>query len=305
MNPLGAILGQVVDTEGRPVRNFRVLLNPPHDPMPTDPPRPQPPAYGGIGPTFTAADGVFAIPNLDRNSVHRVTVLATGHGEATIDRVVAAPRNHWVADRPVVFQLGPPRTLRVHVVAADTGRPIPDARVALVYEPIPVADYTWNGAINAPSESIRTRSDARGIATFDPLSLAEARVLVQVAGYGRRHVLWQDGAADLTIPLEPEAVVEGAVLAGESGRALEGTFVSLLSDLNGRLGITPRFGAGGRFRFGEVPAGTYSLEVHNATATLHQESITLRTGEHATRVLKLAIPPPNVPKNANPAAPPR
>ena len=204
-----------------------------------------------------------------------------------------------------MFQLGPPRALRVHVVAADTGRPIPAARVALAYEPIPVLDYSWNGNVNAPSESIRTRTDAAGVATFDPLSLAEARVLVRVAGYGRRHVLWQDGATDLTIRLEPEAVVEGAVLAGESGRALEGTFVYLLSPTNGQLDITPRFGDGGRFRFGEVPAGTYSLEVHNATATLHQEAITLRAGEQATRVLKLATPPPNAPNNANPAAPPR
>ena len=64
MSAAGAIRGKVVDHEGKPVRNFRVLLNGSREREPGD-------KYGGffagfcgIGLTYTSDDGSFVVRNL-------------------------------------------------------------------------------------------------------------------------------------------------------------------------------------------------------------------------------------------------
>ena len=105
MSAAGAIRGRVVDEQGKPVRNFRVLLNGSRGREPGD-------KFGGFfagfcgtGLTYSSDDGSFLIRNLTAGSVVRVTVLAPGHGEASIDRVIAQPINRLTAKKPFTFRL--------------------------------------------------------------------------------------------------------------------------------------------------------------------------------------------------------
>ena len=304
MTALGVLAGRVVDADGRPVRTFRVLIGSPR----------KPPAgvnfgqadLGGAGLTFAADDGTFRVRDQIPNSVARITILAPGYAAATIDPVTAVPSNQFDPAAVPVFHLGPPRSLRVHAVAAGSKAPVADARVMLIGAPIGPGDFQWSSQGYAWYDTARARTDARGVATFDPLAYDEAIVLVEAPGFGRRHVAWTDGAADLEVPLEPEATIEGAILDEATGRGLDGIFIMLNSAQNGQLDITPKAGDGGRFRFGELPEGTYQFTVETAFGTLHQEQIVLKPGEHAPRTLRLkmlpAVAPFGEPLPPNPPA---
>ena len=288
MAALGVFAGRVVDAAGRSVRNFRVLIGPPREPKMDATYYPY--YFQGVGLTFVVDDGTFRVRNMLADSVARITILAPGYAAATIDPITAVPSNQLDPAVAPVFRLGSPHSLRVHAVAARVRTPIADARVVLIGAPIIPGKFepSWWGYDWA--DTAHTRTDTRGIATFDPLSYDEAVVLVEAPGFARRHVRWLDGAADLEVALEPEGVIEGAILDEATGGPLGGISISLISPENGQLGITPRFGDGGRFRFGELPAGTYQVFVETAFGALHQEQVVLKPGEYASRTLRLKMP---------------
>ncbi len=293
MTAAGAIRGKVVDHQGKPVRNFRVLLNGPRQRNPGD-------KYGGffagfcgIGLSYTSDDGSFSVHNLTGGSVQRVTVLAPGHGEGTIDRVIAEPLSHWDPGQALTFRLAQPHTLKVHAVEEPSGKPVPSARVALIYDdPSIDKNFTWGYHDTAWGDSVHARTDAQGVATFSPLSFSEATVLVQVAGYARQHLGWRDGSAELTVRLSPEAVVAGELLDAMTGKPLDAVSLVLSSPASGQISTTVEAGDSGRFRFGEIPGGTYSFSIRSQITSepgppLHREMLKLEPGQHIERKLRL------------------
>lgn len=56
------------------------------------------------------------VRNLKGGSVQRVTVLAPGYGEGTIDRVIAEPLSHRDPGQALTFRLARPYTLKVHAL---------------------------------------------------------------------------------------------------------------------------------------------------------------------------------------------
>ncbi len=293
MAAAGAIRGKVVDHEGKPVRNFRVLLNVSRQRKPDD-------KYGSffvvycvIGLTYTSDDGSFVVRNLIGGSVQRVTVLAPGHGEGTIDRVIAEPLSHLDPGQALTFRLARPYSLKVHAVEELSGKPVPNARVVLIYGDLSNdKSFAWGSNETAWGDSVHARTDAQGVATFSPLSFSEATVLVQVAGYARQHIGWRDGSAELTAKLSPEAVVAGELLDATTGKPLDGVFLVLSSPDSGQFSTTIQAGDAGRFRIGEIPGGTYSFSIRSQITSrpgppLHREMLRLEPGQHIERKLRL------------------
>ena len=290
MSAAGAIRGKVVDHEGKSVRSFRVLLNAPRERKPDDKFGGFFAGFCGIGLTYTSDDGSFLIRNLGAGSVQRVTVLAPGHGEGTIDRVVAEPLNHLAPDKSPTFRLAPASSLKVHAVEDGSGKPISDARASLIYDdPRLDANFSWGYHDTAWGDSAHARTDAQGVADFSPLSFGEGTILVQAPGYARRHLGWRDAAGEVTVSLKPEAVVSGELIDATTGRPLEAANISLSSPKGDHIGASVHPGDAGRFRIGEVPEGTYGFSIRTNSGTdLHSEQLTLQPGQHETRTLRLS-----------------
>ncbi len=286
----GAIRGRVVDPEGRPVRNFRVLLNASRHRQPGD-------SFGGffagfcgIGLTYTAEDGSFVVKDLVTESIQRVSILAPGYGEGVVDRVKAEPVNHLPPADALTIPLAPAHALRVRVVEAGTNRPVADARVSLIYDdPSTDTQFAWGYHDVSWGDAVRTRTDPAGLAVFSALAFGEATLLVQAPGYGRRHLGWRDSAAEVTVALKPEAIFTGEILDKDSGKPLDGIHVRLVSTGGEQISSEINRRDEGQFRVTELPEGDYTLTVAiNFGGTLHEEQLTLGAGRTLTRSLRLS-----------------
>ncbi len=285
----GAIYGRVVDENGKPVRDFRVLVNFPHDRRPGDASGGYFAGYCGMGVRFTSPDGTFVLTGVGTGSVHRVSAVAEGHGEAVVDRVTAVPANRLKGAEPVVLKAGPPVRLRVRARTTD-GKPVPDARVTLVNgEPGLDKTFSWGYHDASWEDMVRGRAGADGWADFPALSFASATVLVQAPGRARYRVGWRDGAKELNCELAPEAVLAGEVRDG-AGKPVAAFYVNLSSNDGDQVAAAVGPDEKGRFRLAELPAGTWQLHVRDSDGrtTLHQGEVKLRAGE--TKELKIKAP---------------
>jgi hypothetical protein len=281
----GAVSGRVVDRDGKPVRNFRVLVNSPLQRRPDDKTDGFFAGYCGIGVRFTSADGSFVLTGVGAGSVYRIMALADGHGEAVADRVTAVPVNRLKETEPVTLKAGPAVVLRVRAAAAD-GKPVAGARVTLVNgQPALDGSFAWGYHDASWEDMVRGRTAADGWADFPALSFGGATVLAQAVGYGRQRVGWRNGEKELTVELAPEAILAGEVRDAAGGLVKE-FYVNLQS---GGDQISAGVGADqkGRFRVAELPAGTWKLVVRGAdgVSTLYEEQVTLKAGE--TKELKI------------------
>ena len=291
MSAAGAIRGKVVDADGKPVRDFRVLLNASRERKPDDKFGGFFAGYCGIGLSYSSDDGSFLIRNLGAESVQRVTVLAPGHGEVSVDRVVAVPLNRLTPDKVLTFQVAKPNVLRVHLVEEETGEPVPGARVALIFEdPAVDANFAWGYHDTAWGDSVSARSDAQGVADFTPLSFGEGTLIIQAPGRARRSLGWRDKAEDVTVKLAKEAVISGELIDAETGKPLAEALVSVMMiGGGGQVNETISEADAGRFRIGGLPAGEYGFSVGVPFGpNLRGERITLKAGQHETRTLKLS-----------------
>jgi hypothetical protein len=281
----GAISGRVVDRDGKPVRNFRVLVNFPHERRPGDASGGYFAGYCGIGVRFTSADGSFVLTGVGTGSVHRIMAVAEGHGEAVVDRVTALPVNRLKGVEPVVLQAGPPVRLRVRALTADR-KPLAGARVTLVNgEPGLDTSFSWGYHDASWEDMVRGRTGADGWADFPALSFGSATVLVQAPGRARYRVGWRDGAKELTCELGREAVLAGEVRDG-AGQPVK-TFYVNLSAGGDQVSATVEPVDKGRFRVGGLPAGKWQVLIRDidGRSTLHQEAVTLEAGQ--TKELKV------------------
>jgi hypothetical protein len=274
----GAVSGRVVDRDGKPIRSFRVLVGFPRARQPGDRSGGFLAGYSGIGVRFTSEDGGFVLTGVGAGSVHRITALADGHGMAVADRVTAVPVNRLGAADQVTLRAGPPVTLRVRALTTD-GKPIPNARVTLVDGEPDLDRSFWWGYHDAGWENmIRSRTAADGWAEFPALSFGEATVLLQAAGYARHRLGWRNGQKELVAKLEPEAILTGEV-RDAAGVPVKTFYVRLTA--SGDQVTTSSPDEKGRFRLGELPAGTWAITITGADglATLHAGNVLLKAGE--------------------------
>jgi hypothetical protein len=288
----GAIRGRVLDPDGRPVRNFRILINSPHDLGPNDKAGGYFAGYCGMGLRFTSADGTFVVTGLVAGNVHRVTVVSDGAGGAEENRVTADPLNRLSPAEKLTLRLSPPQSLRVRAVATD-GKPIAGARVALINGERGLdRQFSWGYHDASWEDMARTRTGADGWAEFRGLSFGEATVLVQAAGHARQRLGWRNDQKELSVELLPEAVLSGEV-RDAAGQPARGFYWNLTSAGGDQLGGAPDPDAQGRFRVTELPAGQWTLMIRAADGfrQLHQETVTLKAGETVTQAITLPAPP--------------
>jgi beta-lactamase regulating signal transducer with metallopeptidase domain/uncharacterized GH25 family protein len=275
----GAISGKVVDREGKPIRNFRVLVNFPRERRPGDQSGGYFAGYSGIGVRFTSADGSFVLTGVGAGGVYRVTALAEGHGEATADRVTAVALNHLATTKPVTLRAGRPIPLRVRALTND-GQPIAGARVTLVFgQPELDRSFMWGYHDASWEDMVRGPTNAEGWADFPALSFASATILVQAPGYARHRTGWRDGQTEQTIKLAPESVLAGEV-RDSAGEPVREFYVNLMfrgDQISAKVGPDKK----GRFLITELPAGQWTITVRSADglSTLYQGRGELKAGD--------------------------
>jgi hypothetical protein len=283
----GAVKGRVLDHTGKPVRNFRVLVSFPRERRNGDQTDGYFAGYCGIGVRFTSADGRFVLTGVGAGSVYRITALADGHGEATIDRVHAVPINRLEATKAVSLRAGPALDFRVRALTT-AGQPFAGARVTLVYgEPALDSSFAWGYHDASWEAMLRGRTGNDGWANFRGVTFGGATVLVQAPGYARYRVGWRDGKSELMAALAREAVVTGEV-RDAAAKAVPAFYVGVRSE-GDQISERVDADAMGRFRIAELPAGTWTLVITSAdgNSTLHEERITLKPGER--RALKIEV----------------
>jgi hypothetical protein len=279
-----------VDAAGQPARNFRVLINMPHDLKPTDRAGGYFAGYCGIGVRFTAADGAFTLTGLVPGNVHRVSVLADGAGGAEENRVVADPLNRLPPAEKLTLRLEPPRVLRVRAVTTE-GLPVANARVTLVNGERGLdRQFSWGYHDASWEDMVRARTGADGWAEFRGLGFGEATVLAQAPGRARQRLGWLNGQKELTAVLAPEAVLAVEVRTA-AGRPMRAFYVNLMGggdQFSASAGPDDR----GRVRLTELPGGPFTLMVRDGTGstTLHQGPVTLKAGETATQTINAPAP---------------
>jgi beta-lactamase regulating signal transducer with metallopeptidase domain len=281
----GAVFGRVVDRDGKPIRNFRVLVNFPHERRPGDASGGYFAGYCGMGVRFTSADGTFALTGVGTGSVHRISAIAEGHGEAVVDRVTALPINRLRGAEPVVLRAGPPVRLRVRALGPDR-KPLAGALVTLVNgDPQLDSTFSWGYHDASWEDMVRLRTGADGWADFPVLSFGAATVLVQAPGRARYRVGWRDGAKELTCQLDPEAVLTGEVRDAD-GKSVGSYYVNL-SGGGDQVSATAEPEDKGRFRITGLPAGRWQVHLRGSDGqtTLHQEAVELQAGQ--TKELKV------------------
>jgi hypothetical protein len=276
----GALVGQAVDRNGKPIRNFRVLVRTPREHQQGDKIN----GYFGSGVRFTSDDGSFILTgDVVAGCVYRIKVIAEGHGEAVVDRATAVALNRVRIAEPVTVRAGPPVALRVRAVTT-TGKPIADARVTLVNgEPGLDSAFTWGVDDGGREEMALVRTDANGWAGFPSLSFTGATVLVHAQGYARQRVGWRDGQKELTVQMAPEAVIVGSLRNATSQPAKIDT-VNLVCgrDAIWRVAVDRK----GCFRVAELPAGTWTIQ----GGGLNEERVVVTPGQ--TKEVEIRIPEP-------------
>jgi hypothetical protein len=195
---------------------------------------------------FTDARGEARIPNAAGLTL-RLEARAPGHAPKIVRVEVAAE------DLEVVLDLA--EAVRGEVRAAR-GDPVPDADVALA---------TLTG-------TSRARTDRAGAFTMGELPAGRARLTVRAAGFALHEEevsLARGSSSPITLPrveLAEEGVVEGVVIDARGdpvpgARVARDEVPTYLA-----VGSTPRgiavTDARGRFRLGELPAGTLRLEAY-------------------------------------------
>ena len=284
----GALRGRVVDQDGEPIRNFRLLIDIPRERDPGDPIGGFFAGLTGIGLTYTSDDGRFVVSDLTAGNVQRVTAIAEGYGQASEDRVTAHPLDQLPPAEELTLVLGPGHPLRVHAIDREDGEPIEGARVTLVNgDPSLDDSFLWGYHDASWEDMVRARSGKDGWAEFSPLPFGEATVLVQATGFARLRFGWRDGSAELTVLLEPEAVVSGVVL-DEQGRPMDDLRVTVIGEDGDQLSTEIETRDRGHFLIDGLPAGRHSFSIsRNSGGSLHHEAIDLEPGAVLERSLEI------------------
>ncbi len=275
----GGIRGRVIDHQGQPVRNFRILLDSPRIVQPNQPGGGWFAGYCGIGVSFTNDEGKFTLTGMTSGSSMRVIVVAPDYLEGTADPVIAKPVKQLAQGDEFTVQLVSPTQLSVTVVD-DNKKPITGARVALLRGSHHDSSQNFNWGYDDASwaDEVRGRTAKDGTATFAPLTMNNAIVLVNVPKMGRQLVQWSGEPKVLTVIAQPEAIIKGRVL-DMKGMPRANTYVRI-AYLDKGTTISASTDRDGRFEVAELPPGKVQL-TSGATVIIGQ--LTLTSGETVTQ----------------------
>jgi hypothetical protein len=271
----GAIRGHVVDSRGEPVRNFRIRVLGPRDAKPDELTGGYFAGYDWYGIRYTNRGGLFTLTGLRADTWARLVVTSPGIGRAIVDRVKSEPLDRVSQEESLTVPLQPYVPLSVRVREAATNKPVEKGTAALL-EDLPefARGFTW-GDDDLWSE--RRTIDRSGTALFTEPGCEDGTILVRSPGFARRRIPWTNGAREVTIALEPEAVIRGEVQF--KGKRLADGYARLTSASQDRFQIELG-GTSGRFNFDQLPAGAYELVISSRSEqVLAQRILTLTPGK--------------------------
>ena len=285
----GAIRGRVVSPEGRPVRNFRVVLGMPKDLKRGEPAGGYFAGYSGIGLSFTRDDGEFNVTGLTAGNVQSVGVVAEGYGLGEVDRVVATTIGRLEPAEALTVKLGAPHPLRVRVHRAD-GKPVAGAWVMAIRTE-GQGGFRWGLSEQSWNDTVTARADAAGVAEFSPLYFDAGTIVVRAEGLARAKLDWAGNETEFDVALEPEAKLVGTVL-DEEGQPVAGASVTLVRGPGESLYL-PVDEVSGTFTADGLAPGVYRLaaSVGNAPGAI-RERITLEAGKTEAKEIRVKRPAP-------------
>ena len=302
--PDGGICGRVVTTDGDPARDFRILVQWPHNYQDPEE-RPQISIDSWTrGFSFTAQDGEFVlgIPAMRPGHVVRVVAMAEGYGQGVCDMAPVHPLNRLPSTEALVLRLGATRELNVRVVEDISGaKPIEGAQVRILDVHPGVGDvFQWGSTQLWRSVALMT--DRQGWARFANLEMTEGAVTADREGKGRARAEWRNNERKLLLVLSHACIVEGTVLdtvRSANGRPVPSGFVKLdrlpegVYDPHNKTSecfeVTIKPEHHGEFRIEELPPGYYRLTAHwwrrpYQENVSYADEFTLEPGEVLTAV---------------------
>jgi protocatechuate 3,4-dioxygenase beta subunit len=281
--PAAPLRGRVLDTAGMPVAGAEVRVDsmqPLSDPATASPPWRDSTLHlrhsRVVLRVRSDAEGRFTLDGLPPGMRVRLNVSSPAHMErsvlvATADgpqpSVVTESYHDWqrylqvepVLSGDCLIELHPGRLVRGRVIAADTGRPVPGARLR-----------SWAAG---------TTADAQGRFTLGPLPLGRCTVCAYNPGENDLLKLMtqveasqQGGEPELTFRLPRGIVVAGRAVDEDSGQLIAGVEVRYQEQgkLPYMVGILQtRTNAEGRFHL-TVPAGQGKLTASGSSSGYHQ-----------------------------------
>lgn len=254
----GAIRGVVMDSAGKPVRNFNIRLTGPRQHENWEQICGFYAGFQWYGISFTRDDGVFVVSDVDADHWSRLIASSPKVGLAILDRVKSEPLDHLSAAEKLTIRLKPFAPMRVKVVDEASLGPIANASVALIEDRVDFTNgFNWGFDDNS---AVRCQTDREGIVRFEEPAAEDGTIVVRAKGFARQRT---SGAFD--VPSRNIALVQAAELHGEvrlKGQLLAEGVVRLRSASNDSYAVALE-DTKGRFDFDELPAGEYVLTVEN------------------------------------------
>ena len=285
----GAIRGRVVDSVGKPVRNFRVQVGIPKGAKPGEPVGGYFAGYGGTGLAFTRDDGEFTISGLTAGNLHLLTVIAEGLGSGEADRVEAQSLARLKPAEALTIKLGASHALRVRVFQAK-GKPVEGARVTMIQNE-GRGGFQWGYSDSSWDDSVTARVNERGWAEFPSLAFGKGTVVVRAKGFARMKLDWVKDEEEFNVFLEPESKLEGTVL-DEEGKPVAGARI-MLSWGRGEMINVPIDEKDGRFLADGLGSGKFLLNVFPSVGPgLFNSSVMLEAGKTITEDIRVKRPKP-------------
>jgi protocatechuate 3,4-dioxygenase beta subunit len=272
----GAIRGRVVDSQGNPVRNFRVKIEPSRERKVGEKSGGFYLGYTTIGVAFTRDDGVFTLSGLTTGDVAGVTVISDGFGTQEVRRMVVDSIDHLRPADSFIIKLDPPRILRVHVVS-DDAKPIDNARITVIGAN-PERQFQLRTVPDNTQETVTAATGPQGRAVFDALPFAKGTIVVRTPGFVRKRLPWTDGNLEALAILEPESTISGTVKVVGEKPSEDLQMVLRWSRLDYRdVPIDPTTG---RYSVDGLPSGEIQLSIGpKGGLAFYRETIILKRQE--------------------------
>ena len=227
----GDVHGQVVDQENRPAAGVAVyvvgydhvgreVIQGSDDPPPAA-------LTGWPQPLITDQDGRFSIAGLDPQNRLSLEVRDARFGRqlTLLNNQPAWSPKPAVREDSLRIKLAPPQVVEGQVLAADTQKPVPFARLSMV----PVEPLEPFALVR---HHVDARADAVGRFRMQPLPGGTFRVFACGKDndpylIGARTVTWPQGTVhkELTLTLERGIPVHGQIVEADAGRPVAGTQV--------------------------------------------------------------------------------